>query len=169
MRPKHLALCAIALALASSAEATPLHLQLHGLSWHQRDSYVVTDTVTGAPMRRERFNPYNIGAGLRLNLSESTSVQAGAYRHSFASRAPDRTDRDWATYALADWLPAQAAGWRLGASAGMVKGYPPRAPGWRPLASLTGRLQGDRLSLTLRATYGSEGGVILAADLGVRL
>lgn len=170
MRPSPL-LIALSLTLGApaAAGAPALHVQLHGLSWHSNTTYAVYAVDTGEQVRRERFNRANLGAGLRYALSPALSLQVGAYRHSFASRAADRVDGDWAPYALVDYLPLQRGQVALGASLGAVRGYPPARAHWRPLGALTGRWQGDRVSVTLRATYGREGGAVVAADLGWRL
>lgn len=104
---KHL-IMAIALAATSViATAGELSLQLHGLSWHDKERSEFDHSGRD-------WNERNVGLGIRNTYSETWSVQAGFYRNSV-----DKTT----AYAAVNYTPIQFGAVRIGTFAGLVSGY----------------------------------------------
>lgn len=172
-----------------AAGAPALHLVGHGLSVHGRSGWSEPATTTAwktdcvdaggrkIPLCRQvpvtvdttvdrRYRADNVGLGLRVQTSamqaHSLAVQGGVYRNSH-----DRTS----VYAIADWLPLQMLGARVGVFAGAVNGYAMRDGGVVPAAGATARWQGQRLALQLRAVppLPDKTAGALAIELGWRL
>lgn len=110
------------------AQPTGQHLVLHGLSYHlhQRPS-------------GKAWNELNAGVGLRQDWGNGLSTQAGLYRNSI-----DRSS----LYGLVDYTPLALGPLRLGGFAGLATGYSSEL---RVVGGGVVRLQGERVSLTLRA------------------
>jgi len=123
----------VLLALAGSANGT--ELVLHGLSVHSNKQ----DWMT--------YNERNTGAGVRV-ADGRLAYQVGAYHNT-----QDRVS----TYAVVDWLPAQAGRFSAGLFGGAATGYAVRySDGKRddfpivPVAGVTARVQAGNLALALR-------------------
>lgn len=132
---------------ATSAHAGDWHLQLHGLSAHDKPR------VNGKP-----WNEKNWGAGVRYQFNPTWGVQAGGYRNSY-----DRNSE----YLLAQYTPLQVGPLRLGAFLGYVDGYGLTTPAG---GGLMATWQGERLSLTTRFVPKTKWGhaTSLAVEIGLR-
>lgn len=133
--------------IVSIASAGELHLQLHGISEHDKPR------TNGKP-----WNEKNYGAGLRYQFDETWGVQAGAYRNSY-----DRQSK----YLLLQHTPLHLGPVHVGFFAGYLDGYDTAHPlGAGALATL----QGDRLSLTARLVPRSKwtNTAVVSLELGFR-
>lgn len=73
----------------------------------------------------DRRNPYNYGLGVAWRFTEDWTLAGGVYRNSVYERSE---------YASIAWQPIHFYGFRLGAAAGAIRGYPNVAHGgWSPL------------------------------------
>jgi hypothetical protein len=126
LKLKYLMATAMTLAITSST-AGDWHLQLHGISSHDKPR------TNGKP-----WNEKNTGAGLRYQLDDTWGVQAGGYRNSFGRHS---------NYLMAQFTPLHVGKVHVGAFAGYLDGYSYSKPIG---AGLMATWQGDRLSLTAR-------------------
>lgn len=103
------ALIAIAALIAATAQAEPgdYHLIIHGASYH-------TVPRTSGP----QWNQVNPGMGLRYELSDTVSLQVGAYKNSYYRKS---------LYAGADWTPVEYGNFQLGGFLGAASGYADKA------------------------------------------
>lgn len=145
LKLKHLMATAIALAI-TSATAGEWHLQLHGISKHDKPR------ISGKP-----WNEKNTGAGLRYQLDDTWGVQAGGYRNSY--------DRH-SNYLMAQFTPLHLGQVHVGAFAGYVDGYGYDMPIG---GGLMATWQGDRLSMTTRYVPKTKWGHARALSLEVGL
>ena len=134
--------------------AAALSLQLHGLSYHMGEGYI----EQGQP---KAYNALNLGAGIRYQFNGDWAVQAGAYRNSYY-----RTS----AYAAADYTPFEVGGLRLGASVGLVTGYPRLREGRAaPFGGLSIRKDFESVNVILRGIPPcAKTSGVLALELGVR-
>jgi hypothetical protein len=172
-------------ATAAELQAPALHAVLHGLSWHsaagrtETRTEPVTEVVRVHGKRTEvvtgtrtvevpaDWQQRNWGAGLRAAWSPTWGVQAGVYRNSY-----DRTS----VYLVGEATPLQAhvLGVRAsaGAFAGAVTGYPALNGRVGVAGGLLGRLEGERLSATVRyvpKVSEKQSGHTASIELGWRL
>lgn len=133
--------------IVSIANAGELHLQLHGISQHDKPR------TNGKP-----WNEKNYGAGLRYQFDEDWGVQGGAYRNSY-----DRQSK----YLMLQYTPLHLGAVHVGTFAGYVDGYGLDYPLG---AGVMATVQGDRLSLTARLVPKTKWGhaTALSLELGFR-
>lgn len=132
---------------ATSAFAGEWHLQLHGVSTHDKPR------ANGMP-----WNEKNHGAGVRYQFNYTWGVQAGGYRNSY-----DRNSE----YLMAQYTPLALGPVRAGVFAGYLTGYGFSVPAG---AGVMATWQRDRLSITARYVPKVKKGhaSMLAAEIGLR-
>ena len=77
--------------------------------------------------RDKGYNESNLGLGVEYRTSTELSYMAGAYYNSM---------RKTTYYAAVNWQPLSIGPWKLGASAGVMNGYPAVAKGGTFFAAL---------------------------------
>ena len=77
--------------------------------------------------RDKGYNESNLGLGVEYRTSAELSYMAGAYYNSM---------RKTTYYAAVNWQPLSIGPWKLGASAGVMNGYPAVAKGGTFFAAL---------------------------------
>ena len=149
--PLAILIVALALSLFNKAQAQELHLQVHGLSYHQERTQI----------NGKKWNELNYGIGVRYQATESTDVQLGVFRNSQYNNS---------VYAIATWLPLEITNSvRIGVFAGTANGYSLNNGNFIPVGGVASRWQGERFSVTSRLlpkTSNSESGVI-AFEFGI--
>lgn len=139
---------------------TPWRLLLASLTWGP--GLALADTPPAAPPppqtgalwvnlggfsshvnRDKGYNEDNVGMGVEYQLQPDVALMAGAFNNSL---------RQTTSYAAVNWLPLSLGGWKLGAVAGVMNGYPAIENGGAflaalPMASYEGRRFGVNLGL----------------------
>jgi len=93
--------------------------------------------------RDKGYNESNLGIGIEYRTSPEVSFMAGSYYNSV---------RKTTYYAAVNWQPLSIGPWKLGASAGVMNGYPAMAHGGTffaalPMATYEGKRFGINLGL----------------------
>lgn len=106
--------------------------------------------------RNKDYNEDNVGMGLEYQLQPDVALMAGAFNNSI---------RHTTSYVAANWLPLSLGGWKLGAVAGVMNGYPGIAGGGAfvaalPMASYEGTHVGVNLGL-IPTTDKVEGALVI--------
>lgn len=134
---------ALIAAVATTAYAGDIHLQVHGISDHPNT---------------KGLNERNWGLGARFQHTESLSTQVGVYKNS---------NNETTAYAVGQWQPLKLGPVRAGAFAGVASRY------HHPEAPLVGGLmttwQGDVVSVTFRTTKsGDKNPAVRTLELGFK-
>jgi len=93
--------------------------------------------------RDKGYNESNLGVGIEYRTSPDVSYMAGSYYNSV---------RKTTYYAAMNWQPLSIGPWKLGASVGVMNGYPAMAHGGTffaalPMATYEGKRFGINLGL----------------------
>ena len=102
---------AIALGLAATFLAA-----LFACEARAADTYIIAHVASkhGPAADSYKFNEVNPGAALRLDLTDTHGVQAGAYRNSYYKTT---------AYAVYQYTPLRIGAVRIGGFAGLASGY----------------------------------------------
>ena len=137
----------------NAAQAQEWHLQIHGLSYHQKRTQV----------DHTKWNELNYGIGVRYQVTKSTDIQLGVFRNSQYNNS---------VYAITTWLPLEITNSvRIGVFAGTANGYSLNNGNFIPVGGIATRWQGERFSVTSRflpKTDNTQTSVI-AFELGIKL
>lgn len=143
----------VALSLFNKAQAQELHMQVHGLSYHQERTQI----------NGKKWNELNYGIGVRYQATKSTDVQLGIFRNSQYNNS---------VYAITTWLPLEITNSiRIGVFAGTANGYFLNNGNFIPVGGIATRWKGERFSVTSRflpKTDNTQTSVI-AFELGIKL
>ncbi len=106
--------------------------------------------------RNKGYNESNLGLGVEYRVNPDVSVMAGSYHNSI---------RRTTTYATANWQPYHLGDFKVGASVGIMDGYPSIARGGTffvavPMVSYEGRRFGFNLGV-IPDTGNIDGALIL--------
>lgn len=106
--------------------------------------------------RNKGYNESNFGLGVEYRVNPDVSVMAGSYYNSI---------RRTTTYATANWQPYHLGDFKIGASVGIMDGYPSIARGGTffvavPMVSYEGRRFGANMGV-IPNTGNIDGAVIL--------
>jgi hypothetical protein len=106
--------------------------------------------------RHRGYNESNFGLGLEYRLNPDVSVMAGSYYNSI---------RRTTTYATANWQPYRLGDFKVGASIGVMDGYPAIARGGTffvavPMATYEGQRFGFNVGV-IPSTKNVDGAIIL--------
>lgn len=113
--------------------------------------------------RNKGYNEDNVGLGVEYRLQPDMALMAGAFNNSI---------RQTTSYAAVSWLPLSLGGWKLGAVAGVMNGYPGISHGGAflaalPMASYEGKRFGVNLGL-IPTIDKVDGAVVIQLKLRVR-
>ena len=135
---RYYAPCALACALICSAPAAFAAAEDTG---KEPEIWVNLGGFSRHFARDKGYNESNLGLGVEYRTSTELSYMAGAYYNSM---------RKTTYYAAVNWQPLSIGPWKLGASAGVMNGYPAVAKGGTFFAALPmATWEGSRFGVNL--------------------
>lgn len=148
-----MAVCGMAMAAGEPGQA-PSSPGLSGSG--QNELWVNVGGFSRHFVRNRGYNESNFGLGLEYRFNEELSVMGGSYYNSI---------RRTTTYATVNWQPYHVGEFKIGASVGVMDGYPSIARGGTffvavPMATYEGKRFGFNVGI-IPSTGNVDGAIIL--------